>query len=82
VVPHPPLLPAYAEFAPYNVIVVALDETPNVRLVGNLLTGPEGAMNEIDPATIEIGERVEVVFTPRESETDKAWMPNWVRCSS
>ena len=28
VVPHPPLLPAYAELAPYNVIAVALDEDP------------------------------------------------------
>ena len=25
VVPHPPLLPAYAELAPYNVVAVALE---------------------------------------------------------
>ena len=28
VVPHPPLLPAYAAVAPYNVIIVALDDDP------------------------------------------------------
>ena len=35
--------------APYNVIVVALDEHPTIRFVGNLVSGPEGALNEIDP---------------------------------
>ena len=64
VVPHPPLLPAYAELAPYNVIVVALDEDPTIRFVGNLVAGPDGPINEIDPATIAIGEPVEVVFSP------------------
>ena len=51
-VPHPPLLPAYAEIAPYNVIVVALEEHPNIRFVGNLVNGPGGSINEIDPSTI------------------------------
>src|SRR5205814_10438837 len=36
VVVHPPLLPAYQELAPYNVITVALEEDPTLRLVGNL----------------------------------------------
>ena len=47
VVPHPPLLPAFAELAPYNVVVVALDEDPNLRLVGNLVASPGGAINEM-----------------------------------
>ena len=75
VVPHPPLLPAYAELAPYNVIVVALDEDPTIRMVGNLLASPDGAINEIDPATIEIGEPVTVVFQQQEDVT----IPRWVR---
>ena len=75
VVPHPPLLPAYAELAPYNVIVVALDEDPTIRLVGNLLASPDGAINEIDPTTIEIGEPVRVVFQQVEDVT----IPRWVR---
>lgn len=75
VVPHPPLLPAYAELAPYNVIVVALDEEPAIRLVGNLLASADGGIDEVDPATIEIGEPVRVVF---QSVEDVA-LPRWVR---
>jgi uncharacterized OB-fold protein len=75
VVPHPPLLPAYAELAPYNVIVVALDEDPKIRMVGNLLASPDGAINEVDPASIEIGEKVRVVFQQIEDVT----LPRWVR---
>jgi uncharacterized OB-fold protein len=49
VVAHPPLLPAYAALAPYPVITVTLDEGPALRMVGNLVGGPDGAINEIDP---------------------------------
>jgi uncharacterized protein len=75
VVPHPPLLPAYAELAPYNVIVVALDEDPTIRLVGNLLASADGTLDEIDPATIEIGEAVRVVF----QQVEDVSIPRWVR---
>jgi uncharacterized OB-fold protein len=74
VVPHPPLLPAYAELAPYNVIVVTLDEDPTLRMVGNLLARADGAINEVDPATIEIGAPVRVVFQRVEDVT----LPQWV----
>jgi uncharacterized OB-fold protein len=74
-VPHPPLLPAYAELAPYNVIIVALDEDPTIRFVGNLLARPDGPINEIDPATIEIGEPVRVTFQLVEDVT----LPRWLR---
>jgi uncharacterized OB-fold protein len=74
-VPHPPLLPAYAELAPYNVIIVALDEDPTIRFVGNLLARPDGPINEIDPATIEIGEPVRVTFQQVEDVT----LPRWLR---
>jgi uncharacterized protein len=77
VVPHPPLLPAYAELAPYNVIVVALDEDPTIRMVGNLVTAAQGAINEVDPATIRIGEPVHVVFATVEDVA----LPRWVRAS-
>lgn len=85
VVAHPPLLPAYAAVAPFNVIVVALDEDPTIRLVGNLVSGPQGALDEIDPSTIRIGEPVEVVFhrTVRVAqdgdEGGEAVLPRWVR---
>jgi uncharacterized OB-fold protein len=75
IVPHPPLLPAYQELAPYNVIVVALEEDPSIRFVGNLVTKPDGAINEIDPATIAIGDPVRVVFHRVEDVT----LPRWVR---
>jgi uncharacterized OB-fold protein len=75
VVPHPPLLPAYAEFAPYNVITVELDEDPSLRLVGNLVESADGAINEVDPRTIEIGEPVRVVF----AKVEDVHLPRWVR---
>jgi uncharacterized OB-fold protein len=77
VVSHPPLLPAYATLAPYNVIVVSLDEDPAIRMVGNLLASPDGPINEIDPTTIVIGEPVRVVF----QEVDDVTLPRWVRTS-
>jgi uncharacterized OB-fold protein len=77
IVPHPPLLPAYAEVAPYNAIVVALDEDATIRFVGNLVTGVDGAIDEIDPATIEIGEPVRVVYAP----VDDVLLPRWVRAA-
>jgi uncharacterized OB-fold protein len=75
VIPHPPLLPAFAEVAPYNSIIVALDEEPSIRFVGNLVTGPDGPINEIDPHSIEIGEPVRVVF----AQIDDVALPRWVR---
>lgn len=80
VVAHPPLLPAYAPFAPYPVITVTLDEDPQLRLVGNLVSGPDGAINEIDPATIVIGEPVQVVFSVRQRpDGSSVYLPSWVR---
>jgi uncharacterized OB-fold protein len=75
IVPHPPLLPAFMEYAPYNAIVVELEEDPTIRFAGNLVTGPDGAINEIDPATIRIGEPVRVVF----HRIDDVALPRWVR---
>jgi uncharacterized OB-fold protein len=75
IVPHPPLLPAYAELAPYNAIIVALDEDPSIRFVGNLLARPDGPINEIDPATIVIGEPVRVTF----QAVEDVHLPRWLR---
>jgi len=79
-VPHPPLLAPYSDLAPYNVIVVALDAHPTIRFVGNLVSGPEGALNEIDPHSIRIGEPVEVVFKHfRRADGSEEALPFWVR---
>jgi hypothetical protein len=75
VVVHPPLLPAYAAQAPYNVIVVALAEDPAIRFVGNLVASADGRLDEIDAATIRIGEPVRVVF----SRVEDVALPRWVR---
>lgn len=78
IVPHPPLLPAYQELAPYNVIIVALDEDPALRMVGNLVASPDGPINEVDPATIRIGEPVQVVF----QQVEEVVLPRWMRVGS
>ena len=75
IVPHPPLLPAFAEVAPYNAIIVELEEDPSIRFAGNLVASADGAINEIDPATIRIGEAVQVVF----QQVDDVTLPRWVR---
>lgn len=82
VVAHPPLLPAYAERAPYNVVVVALDEDPTLRLVGNLVPAADrpGAIDEVDPSTIEIGAPVTVTFDRVADDPDVGaiCLPRWV----
>jgi uncharacterized OB-fold protein len=75
VVSHPPLLPAFAAVAPYNSIIVELEEDPKIRFAGNLVASADGEINEIDPATIHIGEAVEVVF----HQIDDVTLPRWVR---
>ncbi|MBC9730100.1 Zn-ribbon domain-containing OB-fold protein [Streptomyces sp. TRM68367] len=63
VVPHPPLLPDYAEQAPYNVVVVELAEAPRIRLVGNLVAQAGAPLNSLDPERIRIGTKVQAVFS-------------------
>ena len=74
VVPHPPLLPWFAEHAPYAVIAVALDEDPRVRLVGNVVAREGGPIEEVDPATLRIGAPVRVCF---ERVNDAIALPRW-----
>ena len=76
VVPHPPLLPYFSERAPYKVVLVALEEDARIRLVGNLVASEGGAVNEIEPGTIEIGSPVRVVFDREEPQFP---LPRWVR---
>lgn len=76
VVPHPPVLPAFAPFAPYNVCIVELAEDPDLRVVGNLIESPGSPINSVDPTTIRIGEPVRVVF---DRVTDDVGLPRFVR---
>ncbi|MFB7506504.1 Zn-ribbon domain-containing OB-fold protein [Streptomyces broussonetiae] len=70
VVPHPPLLPDYAQQAPYNVVVVELEDAPRIRLVGNVVDHAGAALNSLDTQRIRIGARVHVVFADG--------LPQWV----
>jgi hypothetical protein len=75
VVPHPPLLPAYEPLAPYNVIVVTLEEDPALRLVGNLVADAGAPINSVDASTITIGDPVRVVF---QVLADDIVIPRWI----
>lgn len=66
-VPHPPLLPAYEERLPYAVLVVALDDDPAIRLVGDTATG-------VEPGALAIGQPVEVAFEPVSPDVT---LPRW-----
>lgn len=63
VIAHPPLVAPFAELAPYNVIVVALEEDPLIRMVGNLVEQPQGPINQMRSDRIRIGARVKAVFS-------------------
>ena len=69
-VPHPPLLPAYAERLPYAVLVVTLDDDPSIRLVGDTAAG-------VTVESIAIGLAVEIAF---ERVADDVVLPRWRPC--
>lgn len=75
VVPHPPLLPAYGEQAPYNVVVVELDDDPTIRFVGNVVAGAGERLDSVEPHQVAIGDEVEVVFG---QVAEDVWLPQWV----
>lgn len=74
VIPHPPLLPAYTEQAPYNAIVVELAEAPGIRLVGNLVARADAPLNSVDPARLRIGTAVKVCFHRMGDVTVPRWL--------
>jgi uncharacterized OB-fold protein len=74
VVPHPPLLPAFDALAPYNVVVVTLEEDETLRLVGNVVADPDASINSIAPDQIEIGQPVQVVF---QAAGEDITLPRW-----
>ncbi|MER7049030.1 Zn-ribbon domain-containing OB-fold protein [Streptomyces jumonjinensis] len=76
VVPHPPLLPGYAEFAPYNAVVVELAEAPRIRLVGNVVAAADAPLDSVDPARLRIGAAVKAAFT--EARDGGLRLPRWL----
>jgi uncharacterized OB-fold protein len=75
VIPHPPLLAAYSEQAPYNVVVVELDDDPSIRFVGNVVAEADAPLDSIEPHRVEIGAPVRVVFSQVAADV---WLPQWV----
>lgn len=74
-VAHAPVLPAYAPFVPYPVVVVELPDGPGLRMVGNVVAHPGASLNSVDPSALEIGAEVEVSFEP---QPEGHVMPRWV----
>jgi uncharacterized OB-fold protein len=74
VIPHPPLLPAYAALAPYNAVVVELLDAPRIRLAGNVVAAPDAPLNSVDPARLRIGAGVRVAFTRLGDITVPRWL--------
>ncbi len=66
VVAHAPVLPAFAERVPFVVVLVELDEDPQLRIVGNLPDVPVDA--------VAIGMRVAVGF---ETLAGGVVLPQW-----
>ncbi|OEJ39532.1 hypothetical protein AR457_20085 [Streptomyces agglomeratus] len=75
VLPHPPLLPAYAAQAPYNAVVVELSDAPRIRLVGNVVAAPGAALDSVDPARLRVGAKVQVAFA---ESADGLTVPQWL----
>ena len=73
--PHAPLMLNFTLLAPYNAIVVALEEDESIRLIGNLVTETGAPINTIAYEDIEIGTAVQVVF---ERINDEVTRPRWI----
>jgi hypothetical protein len=65
----------YSEVAPYNVVLVELDEHPTLRFVGNVVAAADAPLNSVDPHSVHIGDRVRVVFSP----VGDMFLPRWVK---
>ena len=76
VVAHPPLLAFYAQQAPYNVVLIELDDDPSIRFVGNVVGDPDDRLDTVDPGSIAIGQPVEVCFT---AAVEGIALPRWRR---
>lgn len=76
IAPHAPLMLDFTLLAPYNAIVVELEEDPTIRLVGNLVPEAGAPINVIEYEDIEIGTPVQVVF---ERVNDEISLPRWVQ---
>lgn len=75
VIVHPPTLPAFAAFAPYPVVVVALDDEPHLRMVGNIAVAANAPIDSVPLDQIHIGLPLRVAFRQLNAQI---WMPCWI----
>ena len=68
IIVHPPVLPAFADDAPYAVVLVQLDDDPVLRLVGQVIDVPNDEL--------AAGMALEVVF---DDVTPEVTLPKWRR---
>ena len=68
IVVHPPVLPAFADEAPYAAVLVQLDDDPVLRLVGQVI--------DIPTDQLAAGVPLEVVF---DDVTPEITLPKWRR---
>ena len=69
-VAHHPVHPALAPFVPYAVVLVSLDEVPDVRVIGNVL--------DVDPADVHIGMAVSATWDERVTDDGETiLLPQW-----
>lgn len=71
---HPPVLPAFAPFAPYVVVIAELEEDPVLRMVGPAVLTPGDPINRVTADQLKIGMPLRAVITPL--APDVAW-PAW-----
>lgn len=61
--------PALADAVPYAIVLVALDDDPSIRVLGNLVDG--------DPRAVRIGDQVEAVWESRRDDDGEVLLPQW-----
>jgi len=67
-VAHPPLLEPFLSRAPYNVVVVEIEEDPLIRLVGNVVEDRKVGLVFVKSEELTIGAPVKAVFPVVEGE--------------
>jgi uncharacterized OB-fold protein len=67
---HYPASPRLTSSVPYTVVLVALDEAPHIRVVGDLLG---------DPHDVAVGMPVVAEWSEHEADGDVIRLPHWRR---
>jgi len=69
---HHPVHPMLKAAVPYNVVVVALDDYPDVRIVGNV--------TDVPPSELEVGLPVRATWSeipPADDRVETIYLPQW-----